>query len=103
MVLNGGNVVNYLLKSPYLGNKLYVKLIIFKLTLAKIFIVMKIVAIITIIFGVFLFVVAGCLYQALPACKDDADLVLYLLMMLCSSFAGICCVLAGILDYRRSK
>lgn len=67
------------------------------------FIIMKIVAIITIIFGVFLFVVAGHLYHALPTCKDDADLVLYLLMMLCSGVAGFCCVLAGILDYRRSK
>ena len=64
---------------------------------------MKISGIITILFGLFLIAIAIGIFQSFPTCKDDGDLVLYLLMMICSGFGGICFVLAGVADYNKSK
>ena len=63
---------------------------------------MKISAILTILFGLFLIALAIGIFQSLPTCKDDGDVVLYILMMICSAFGGICCVLGGIVDYNKS-
>lgn len=64
---------------------------------------MKISCIITILFGLFLIAIAIGIFQSIPTCKDDADVVLYILLLICSGFAGVCFVLAGITDYNKAK
>lgn len=64
---------------------------------------MKISGILTILFGLFLIAIAIGIFQSLPSAKDDGDVVLYLLMMICSGFGGICCILGGITDYNKAK
>ena len=65
--------------------------------------IMKISAILTILFGMFLVALAIGIFQSLLNCKNDGDLVLYLLMLICSGFGGICFVVAGIVDYNKAK
>jgi len=64
---------------------------------------MKISAIITIIFGMFLIAIAIGLFQSLPSCKDDIDIALYILMILCSGIGGGCLIAASIADWNKSK
>jgi len=65
--------------------------------------IMKISGIITILFGLLLIAIAIGIFQSIPSCKDDADIVLYILLLICSGFGGICFILAGIADYNKAK
>lgn len=64
---------------------------------------MKISGIISILFGLFLIVIAIGLFQSIPSCKDGDDIVLYILMILCSGFGGACFIAAGITDWNKTK
>lgn len=64
---------------------------------------MKISGIITILFGLLLIAIAIGIFQSIPNCKDDADVVLYILLLICSGFSGVCFILAGIADYNKAK
>lgn len=62
---------------------------------------MKISGIITILFGIFLIVLAIGIFQSLPTAKSD-DIIFYVFGMIFSGFGGLCFVLAGISDYNKS-
>lgn len=64
---------------------------------------MKTSGIISIVFGVFLIAIAIGIFQSIPSCKDGDDIVLYILMMLCSGFSGACFIAAGIADWNKVK
>lgn len=64
---------------------------------------MKISSIITILFGLFLITIAIGIFQSIPSCKDDIDVALYILIMLCSGIGGACFIAAGIVDWNKSK
>lgn len=64
---------------------------------------MKISATISIIFGLFLIAIAIGLFQSLSSCKDDADLGVFILMMICSGFGGACFIAGGIADWNKAK
>ena len=59
---------------------------------------MKLSAIITIVFGLFLILLGVGIFTSLPIAKDDADVALFLLVSVFASFGGICLVIAGIMD-----
>ena len=59
---------------------------------------MKLSAIITIVFGLFLIILGAGIFASLPIAKDDADVTFYLLMMSFAGFGGVCLVIAGIID-----
>lgn len=64
---------------------------------------MKISSIISIIFGLFLIVIAIELFLNIPLCKDDTEVLLFVIMMVCSGFGGACLIAAGIADWNKSK
>lgn len=63
---------------------------------------MKMSAIITVIFGLFLIALAIGLFQSLPTAKAD-DIVFYVFGMIFSGFGGFAFICAGITDYNKVK
>lgn len=60
--------------------------------------IMKLSAIITILFGLFLIILGVGIFTSIPSAKDDADVAFFLLMAAFAGFGGICLIIAGIMD-----
>lgn len=63
---------------------------------------MKLSAIITIFFGLFLIALAIGIFQSLPTAKAD-DIIFYVFGIIFSSFGGFAFICAGITDYNKAK